>query len=177
MAATDNNNHQSAAAGLPPSGGSNGQGLLERPISELSDEELAKAKEEIQAGVELLEAAGPEAAAASEKFRRIIEEIEYLPENQFEIRSKEIARRHGVSVSLLRKWWRQLHQVTGESKPGGGRRVELPLDDPWPLTVSTAELLSMIMAKLREHVVLDSGAAVAVALYTMLTYIVDELQL
>ena len=82
-----------------------------------------------------------------------------------------------MSVSLLRKWWRQLHQITGESKPGGGRRVELPLDDPWPLPVSASELLATIMAKLREHVVLDSGAAVAVALYTMLTYIVDELQL
>ena len=177
MAATDNNNHQGAAPESSHSGGGNGKAILERPISELSDEELAKAKEEIQAGLELQETAGPEAAAASEKFRRIIEEIEALPESQFEIRSKEIARRHGVSVALLRKWWRQLHQVTGESKPGGGRRVELPLDDPWPLTVSTSELLSTIMAKLREHVVLDSGAAVAVALYTMLTYIVDELQL
>ena len=177
MAATDNNDHQGAAPESSPSGGGNGKGVLERPINELSDEELSKAKEEIRDGLELQETAGPEAAAASEKFRRIIEEIEALPESQFEIRSREIARRHGVSVALLRKWWRQLHQVTGESKPGGGRRVELPLDDPWPLTVSTSELLSTIMGKLREHVVLDSGAAVAVALYTMLTYIVDELQL
>ena len=177
MAATDNNNHQGAAPESSSSGGGNGKGILERPISELSNEELAKAKEEIQVSLELQETAGLEAAAASEKFRKIIEEIEALPENQFEIRSKEIARRHGVSVSLLRKWWRQLHQITGESKPGGGRRVELPLDDPWPLPVSASELLATIMAKLREHVVLDSGAAVAVALYTMLTYIVDELQL
>jgi putative DNA primase/helicase len=177
MAAADNHSHQGAAPESSSSGGGNGKGILERPVSELSNEELAKAKEEIQVSLELQETAGLEAAAASEKFRKIIEEIEALPENQFEIRSKEIARRHGVSVSLLRKWWRQLHQITGESKPGGGRRVELPLDDPWPLPVSASELLATIMAKLREHVVLDSGAAVAVALYTMLTYIVDELQL
>ena len=166
----DNNNHQGGAGG-------NGHGLLERPVAELTDEELATAKEEIRDGLNLQEAAGAEAAAASEKFRRIIDEIDSLPENQFEIRSREIARRHSVSVSLLRKWWRQLHEVTGESKPGGGRRVELPLDEPWQQHVNTSELLSAIMAKLREYVVLDSGAAVAVALYTMLTYIVEELQL
>ena len=177
MAATDSSKDQGAAPGTSRFGGGNGKAILERPIAELSDEELAKAKEEIRDGLKLGEAAGAEAAAASEKFRRIIEEIESLPENQFEIRSKEIAKRHGVGVSFLRKWWRQLHQVTGESKPGGGRRVELPLDDPWPQSVSTSELLSTIMAKLREHVVLDSGAAFAVALYTMLTYIVEELQL
>jgi hypothetical protein len=113
MAAADNHSHQGAAPESSSSGGGNGKGILERPISELSNEELAKAKEEIQVSLELQETAGLEAAAASEKFRKIIEEIEALPENQFEIRSKEIARRHGVSVSLLRKWWRQLHQITG----------------------------------------------------------------
>ena len=168
--AADSNNHQSTAGG-------NGHGLLERPIAELSDEELAKAKEEIQDGLNLQETAGAEAAAASEKFRKIIEEIDSLPENQFEIRSREIAKRHSVSVSFLRKWWRQLHQVESESRPGCGKRVELPLDEPWPQPVNTSELVSAIMAKLREYVVLDSGGAVAVALYTMLTYIVDELQL
>ena len=177
MAATDNNNHQGAAPVPSPSWGGNGKGILERPISELSDEELAKAKEEIREGLKLQEAAGAEAAAASEKFRRIIEEIEALPENQFELRCKDIAKGHGVSVSLLRKWWRQLHQITTESKPGSGRRVELPLDNPWPQAVSTSELLVTIMAKLREHVVLEFGASLAVALYTMLTYVVDELQL
>lgn len=123
--AADSNNHQSTAGG-------NGHGLLERPIAELSDEELAKAKEEIQDGLNLQETAGAEAAAASEKFRKIIEEIDSLPENQFEIRSREIAKRHSVSVSFLRKWWRQLHQVESESRPGCGKRVELPLDEPWP---------------------------------------------
>ena len=177
MAAADSKSPE-GEAGRSPSGGGNGQGLLERPISELSDEELAAAKREIKRNLELQKAAeDAEAAAASEKFRMIIAEIEDLPENQFEIRSKEIARRYGVGVALLRKWWRQLHQVTGELKPGGGRRVELPLDDPWAQPVSTSELLSTIMAKIGEHVVLDSGAAVAVALYTMLTYIVDELPL
>ena len=157
--------------------GGNGHGLLERPVAELTDEELAKAREEIRDGLNLQETTGAEAAAASEKFRRIIDEIDSLPENQFEIRSREIARRHGVSVSLLRKWWKQLHEVAGESKAGGGRRVELPLDEPWQQPVSTSELLSAIMQKLREYVVLDAGGAVAVTLYIVLTYIVDELQL
>ena len=64
-----------------------------------------------------------------------------------------------------------------ESRQGGGKRLELPVDDPWPQVVSTSEVLSTIMAKLREHVMLDPGAALAVALYTMLTYVVDGLQL
>jgi putative DNA primase/helicase len=177
MAVLDSNNHQGEAPGPSSQKGGNGQGILDRPISELSNEELAKAKEEIREGLKLQEAAGAEAAAASEKFRRIIEEIAALPENQFEIRCKEIAKGHGVSVALLRKWWRELHQITTEHKPGGGRRVELPLDDPWPEAVSTSELLATIMGKLREYVVLQGGAAVAVGLYTMLTYVVDELQL
>ena len=61
MAATDNNNHQGAAPESSSSGGGNGKGILERPISELSNEELAKAKEEIQVSLELQETAGLEA--------------------------------------------------------------------------------------------------------------------
>ena len=78
-------------------------------------------------------------------------------------------------VSLLRKWWRQLHQVEREGGPGGGKRVELQTDDAWPEAVNTSELLSEILAKVREYVVLSPSGALAVALYTMLTYIVDEL--
>jgi putative DNA primase/helicase len=170
MAAPSNNHLQGAAT-------CNGHGVLDRPIAELTDEELLRAKEEIRDSLKLQGLAGAEAAAASEKFRAIIEEIEGLPENQFEIRSREIARRHGVSVALLRKWWRQLRQETFESKPGGGKRLELPDDDPWPLKVNASDLLSTIMAKLTEHVVLDPAGALSVALYTMLTYIVDDLQL
>ena len=112
MSALDSDNHRAEAPGPSSHAGGNGQGILERPISELSDEELARAKEEIREELKLQEAAGAEAAAASEKFRRIIEEIAELPENQFEIRCKEIAKGHGVSVCLLRKWWRELHQIT-----------------------------------------------------------------
>jgi putative DNA primase/helicase len=146
-------------------------------MAELTDDELIRAKEKIRDSLKLQGQAGSEAAAASEKFRAIIEEIESLPENQFEIRSREIARRNGVSVALLRKWWRQLRQETCESKPGGGKRLELPDDDPWPLKVNSSDLLSTIMAKLTEHVVLDPAGALSVALYTMLTYVVDDLQL
>ena len=177
MAPTDSTSPE-GEAGRVPFGGGNGHGLLDRPVAELTTEELAAAKQEIRLNLELQEACGgAEAAAASEKFRRIIAEIEDLPENQFEIRSKDIAKRHGVSASLLRKWWRQLHQALVETRPGGGKRVELPLEDPWPQPVGTAEILATILGKLREHVVLDSGGAVAVALYTMLTYTVSELQL
>jgi putative DNA primase/helicase len=152
--------------------------LLERPISELTDEELAVVKKELKRGLEVQETSGgAEAAAASEKFRRIIAEIDDLAENEFEIRSKEIAKRYGVSTAMLRKWWRQLHQSLDETRPGGGRRVEMPLEDPWPQRVGTAEMLSTILGKLGEHVVLDSPGAVAVALYTMLSYTVNELQL
>ena len=73
---------------------------------------LPERRKKYEKGLKLQEAAGAEAAAASEKFRRIIEEIAELPENQFEIRCKEIAKGHGVSVCLLRKWWRELHQIT-----------------------------------------------------------------
>jgi putative DNA primase/helicase len=155
----------------------NGHGLLDRPIAELTDEELVQAKEGIRDSLKIQGLAGTEAAAASEKFLVIIEEIGGLPENQFEIRSRQIARRHGVSVALLRKWWRQLRQEACESKPGGGRRLELPEDEAWPQQVNTSEVLSTIMEKLMEHVVLDPAGALSVALYTMLTYVVDDLQL
>ena len=177
MSSTDSNG-PGGTSGRVPSGGGNGQGLLERPISELTDEELAAVKIEIKRDLELQErAGGAEAAAASEKFRRIIAEIDDLAENEFEIRIKEIAKRHGVSTALLRKWWRQLHQSLGEQRPGGGRRVEMPQEDPWPLAIGTAEMLSTILGKIGEHVVLDFPGAVAVALYTVLTYTVSELQL
>ena len=53
--------------------------------------------------------------------------------------------------------------------------MELQTDDAWPEAVSTAELLALILEKVREYVVLSPAGALAVALYTMLTYIVDEL--
>ena len=166
------------ASGRMPAGGGNGQGLLERPISGLTDEELAAVKEELKRSLEFQDKGGTaEAAAASEKFRRIIAEIDDLAENEFEIRSREIAKRYGVSAAMLRKWWRQLHQPLDEARPGGGRRVEMLLEDPWPQPVSTAEILTTILGKLGEHVVLDSPGALAVALYTMLSYTVGELQL
>ena len=65
----DNHNHQGLAGG-------NGQGILSRPLAELSDEELSRAKQEVQAGLPGQEAGGGQAQAASEKFRLIIEEIE-----------------------------------------------------------------------------------------------------
>lgn len=164
----DSDNHRATASG-------NGHEVLSRPISELTDEELAKARQDAQERLVARETAGAEAMAASEKFKRIIEEIEGLDENQLELRSREIARRHEVSVSLLRKWWRQLHQVERESRPGSGKRVELPTDDAWPKAVSTSELLSAILGKVREYVVLSPSGALAVTLYTMLSYIVDEL--
>ncbi|MGA2765107.1 MAG: DUF3631 domain-containing protein [Spirochaetia bacterium] len=157
--------------------GGSGQEPLTRPLAELSDEELAKAKREVHAGLARQKASGAEAEAASEKFRRIIEEIEGLAENQFELRSREIARQHGVSVSVLRRWWKQLHQVERESRPGGGKRVELTMEDAWPEKVNTTELLATVLAKVREYVVLSSSGALAVALYTMLTYVVDELSI
>ena len=177
MAEVDNNNHRHGGRENLPCGGGNGHGVLDRPIIELTDAELSAAREELSDRLKLRAEIGEEAAAASEKFRRIIEEIESLSENEFELRCKDIAKKYGVSAALLRKWWRQLHQVAGESRPGGGKRLELPVDDPWPQAVSTSDLLSTIMAKLQEHVVLESGAALAVALYTMLTYVVDALQL
>ena len=177
MAPADNKDLDDGA-GKAASGGSNGQGLLNRPISELTNEEFAAVKIEIRRSLELQEACGgAEAAAANEKFQRIIAEIEDLKENEFELRLKEIAKRHGVSAGLLRKWWRQLHQSLNETRPGGGKKVELPLEDPWPQPVGTAEILCTILEKLREHVVLDSGGVLAVALYTMLTYTVSDLQL
>ncbi len=166
--AADSDNHRATASG-------NGRGVLSRPISELSDQDLSALKQKVGEQLRLQETAGHEAAAASEKFKRIIEEIEGLDENQFELRSREIAKRHEVNVSLLRKWWRQLHQVEREGRSGGGKRVELQTDDAWPEAVSTSELLSAILGKVREYVVLSPSGALTVALYTMLTYIVDEL--
>ena len=168
---------RSDAPGKLPHGGGNGHGVLDRPIRDLSDAELASAKTELSRRTDCKDSLDEEAVAAAEKFQRIIEEIESLAENEFEIRCREIARRNGVSAGFLRKWWRQLHQVAAEARPGGGRRLELPTDDPWPQPVSVGEVLPMVIGKLQEHVVLEPGAALAVALYTMLTYVVDALPL
>jgi hypothetical protein len=172
MSVADSADQHSPSPLPDPHLGGNGQALLERPIRELTDDELARAKEAIRDTAKLKGSAWSEAEAASARFQKIIEEIETLPENEFEIRSKDIAKRNGVSVALLRKWWRQMHQETTEWKSGGGRRVELPAEATWPKPVVTSDALNLIMTKLREHVVLDSGGALAVSLYTMMSYVV-----
>ena len=80
MDEANSNNHRNDAFGELPHGGGNGRGMLDRPISALSDTELAGVKEDLVDRLRLRETIGEEAAAASEKFRRIIEEIEPLPE-------------------------------------------------------------------------------------------------
>jgi hypothetical protein len=67
--AADSDNHRATAGG-------NGHGVLSRPISELSDQDLAELKQKVGERLRLQETAGDEAAATSERFKRIIEEIE-----------------------------------------------------------------------------------------------------
>jgi hypothetical protein len=115
--------------------GSRAQDLLHKPVWELSDEELAEVGEYLRAQSRARNQLDLEAEAASEKFRLIIQEIEGLSETQFEIRCKDIARRHRVSVSLLRKWWRQLHEETSQWKASSGRKVvDLPRENGHPFT-------------------------------------------
>ena len=56
-----------------------------------------------------------------------------------------------------------------------GRSLILSDPDPWPEPVDGAELLSQIEATLCRYVVLPSGAAVAIALWIILTFLVEVL--
>ena len=59
-------------------------------------------------------------------------------------------------------------------KPSRGRALVFDSPEPWPERIGTAGLLDLLVVTIHRHVVLDEHQAVAVALWTALTYVYDE---
>jgi hypothetical protein len=60
-------------------------------------------------------------------------------------------------------------------QPPQSRQPIFVQEDLWPEAVETKDILDSVMGKLRQYVVLDPSAYVAVALYVLITYIVEML--
>ena len=93
----------------------------DKPISELTDDELAAAKARLAENAHLREVAGEDAAAASEKLRRIVTQLEPLSKLEYGLVRAQIAKEHGITVSTLD----ELYAAAHPTKQGRGRKLTI----------------------------------------------------
>ena len=89
-----------------------------------------------------------------------------LPPLAYEREREAVAKRMKVRTATLDKLVNAGRAVTTDTK-GQGRALELPSPDPWPTPVDGAALLSEMTATVRRYVVMEEGAAEAVALWVV----------
>jgi hypothetical protein len=89
-----------------------------------------------------------------------------LPPLAYEREREAVAKRMKVRTAILDKLVNAGRAVTTDTK-GQGRALELPSPDLWPTPVDGAALLSEMTATVRRYVVMEEGAAEAVALWVV----------
>ena len=158
-------------------------------MTERNESVVAKASEAaaVKAEGELRRAAG-EALKRNGLPDDLIERTKTLPGSPFEHRAA-FAKLPDADRANLRKAFKvfadfpvgdfdRLTAPTGESGDDKqGRPVEWDDPEPWPDPVDGAVLLSRIAASIRRHVWLDESSADALALWAVMTWIHDRLEI
>jgi len=105
---------------------------------------------------------------------RLMKLIDELPSLCYERKRKEIASKLGIRTIVLDK----MRSPQAKSKEiGQGREITFRSSEPWPERVNGAELLNDLAATYERYVSLPEGAADALALWTVFTYIHDLFQI
>jgi hypothetical protein len=130
----------------------------------------------------LIEAAPDEAAGATASGDAPLDEdaelerLARMSEWDFERARADAAKLLGVSASFLkaaRKAKRAELSLDGNNGQQG-RRYQFPQIEPWPTVVDGAELLDEITDAIRRHVIMPPHSAEAIALWVVLTHLLDR---
>ena len=151
------------------------QALMQRPLAELSDDELAAVKAWQSEDRKLREVAGQEAAEANLKLRAVVAELDELASGEYELRRPELSKKYGMRRPYLDMLYRSSHpekKLEGAEQQGSG----IAFNDPslWPDAVNADALFQDIEKMIRRFVVLPDDALVAVILCTALSYVHDS---
>ena len=101
---------------------------------------------------------------------RTVEELAQLSNIAYEQCRIETAKEIGVRVSVLDAEVEKLRP-----KAPAAEDETFPTPEPWHDPVVLADLLDEIVVVIHRHVILEKSSAIAIALYVLLTYCVDEI--
>jgi len=124
------------------------------------------------ADIELKAVAMLEQQQATDQARSTVEELAQLSNIAYDQCRVEAAKEMGVRVSVLDTEVEKLRPKAPAAEDG-----LFPTIQPWPETVVLADLLDNIVEAIHRHVILEKSSAIALALYVLLTYCVDELSI
>ena len=110
------------------------------------------------------------AQQATDQHRWTVEELAQLSNIAYEKYRKEAAKEMAVRVSVLDAEVEKLRP-----KAPAAEDEPFPTLEPWPDPVVLADLLDEIVVVIHLHIILDKSSAIAIALYVLLTYCVDEI--
>lgn len=102
---------------------------------------------------------------------RELERLAGLSKIEYEQARKDAAKRLGMRTSALDAVVRKLRPA--ENGGAKGKPLDLPTPEPWEHPVDGATLLDELVAAIRRYVVLDDGAADAVALWVIHSHALD----
>ncbi len=109
---------------------------------------------------------------ATDQAMSTVEELAQLSNIAYEQCRVEAAKKMGVRVSVLDSEVEKLRPKAPAAEDG-----LFPTIQPWAETVVLADLLDNIVEAIHRHVILEKSSAIALALYVLLTYCVDELSI
>jgi len=99
-----------------------------------------------------------------------------LPVLAYEQARKAVAERLGMRVSVLDNLV-AAQRTPAAAASGQGQALDLPSPDPWPEPVDGARLLTDLTAAISRYVVMEHGAADAVAMWVMHAHALDAAQI
>lgn len=100
-----------------------------------------------------------------------LERLAGMSELGYERERKSAADRLGMRAAVLDTMVGRLRAP--ETSGGKGRPLKLPMAEPWDQPVDGRVLLAELTAAIRKHVVVEEGAAEAVALWVLHAYTLD----
>ena len=107
---------------------------------------------------------------ATDQTSSALEELAQLSNIAYEQCRVEAAKEMGVRVSVLDAEVEKLRPKAPVAEDDA-----FPTPDPWHDPVVLADLLDEIVVVIHRHIILNKSSAIAIALYVLLTYCVDEI--
>ena len=115
------------------------------------------------------------ATGDDDEFKRSVIRLAALPPHEYDRKRQAEAKRLHVRVGTLDDDVRAARASTSGDNALQGRALEWPEPEPWPELVDGAAMLTEIAALIALHVSLPAALADAVALWTVMTWLHDRL--
>jgi hypothetical protein len=115
-----------------------------------------------------------EKALSKNDDERTVERLAGLSSMEYERVRESAAKQLEIRVSVLDDLVKAARaRLTPEKDKLGGSELEFPTVEPWPEPVDGSDLLNELVAEINRRVVMSPGAAEAMALWTVFSWLID----